>query len=1332
MATTTTKPPPAPATPSPAGEVSEVELSEAGSPDVGSQSSGSGGSGSGRSTAGSSGWVYHLGVNSIGHEYRHLRFLVIRGKTVAMYKRDPSKNPGIVGFRSLLPPLLPLAAFRLWIACACVVEFYYVLRFYNRLDQTKKGEKGDNQHLYFQCGLGKLLNLLVLLQLFVSSIFLRTNVLRGVCPEKLLRQSSDLQSLEIINTNFGGDSGDAFEAHEWRYVRTFNGIRIFEDIANAKGGKGVLLKSVGVVGANPDTVFEVVLSLDKHKRCEWDMLTADLELVETIDGYYDVALKAMQEALSKQDSTIESLHLELDSGPAMMAIERLSVAALKAMQEARLLESLCLELDSGLAMMSASIERLAAVRSVGVLLVRDTKVHSSLAKRLEKVPEAVEEMAKKSSRVLVRRVPGEEAGEGARDGGDGQEVIKGPGAASCEPDTGELPGVCEQALTHFPRPVAPEGRVGVAAGAEVDVATAMQEALSKQDSTIELRRLELDYGLAMMFTSIVRLSAAVRLVEVLLVRDTKVHSWLAKRMEKVPEAVDEMAKKSRDLARKPSKRDSTIESLRLELDSGPAMMSASIERLPVVVRSVRVLQVWDTKVHSSLAWRLEKVPKAVEIAKKWSQDLPRRAANRILALEAMQEALNKRDLTVESLRLELDSGPAMISASIERLSTAVRSVGVLLVWDTNVHSSLARRLEKVPEAVEEMAKKLSRDFVWRVANRILAVEEMAKKSRDLAWHAANRILVSYRACGSRPCPTSPATTCLEDVPRGRVEVAAGAEGDVATAQALEATQEALSKRDSTIESLRLEFDSGPVLMSASIERLSAAVHSSLARRMEKVPESVEMAKKSRVLARRAANQILAIDEMQEAPRLELDSGPTMMLASIVHLSAAVRSVEVILVRDTKVHSRLAKRMEKVPEAVDEMAKKSSRDLARRLARARGSRLPNFPRPDAPGGHVEVAVGAEGDVATAQRLNAMQEALSKQDSTIESLRLELDSGLAMMSTSIERLPVVVRSAGVLLVWDTKVHSSMGRRLEKVPESVEEMAKKARDLSRRAANRILVSYRARGSRPRPTSPARWTRGGRREGRAGRGDGVGSRGDAGSPEQAGFDHRVPTPRARLRPSDDVSLHRALVGGGSPEQAGFDHRVPTLSDSGPAMMSSSIERLSAAVRSVRVLLVQDTKVHSRLAKRLEKVPDAVDEMAKKSSRDLVRRVALEAMREALSKRDSTIESLRLELSSGPAMMSASIERLSAAVRSVGVLLVQDTEIHLSVAKKLEKTLPHFSRPDAPGGRVEVAAGVEGDVATVRALKAMQEALSKRDSTIESLRLELDSGSAMISASIE
>ncbi|KAL6661553.1 hypothetical protein ACP70R_000937 [Stipagrostis hirtigluma subsp. patula] len=263
-----TPPPPSAVAVAAAGDVSEVELSEAGSPDLGSQSSGSG-KGSGRSTAEYSGWVYHLGVNSIGHEYCHLRFLVIRGKSVAMYKRDPHDNPGLEPIRKgvVSHTLMVEELGRRKVNHGDV----YVLRLYNRLDQTKKGEiacatPGEARKW---------------IEAFEQAKQQR--------PEMLLRQSSDLQTHERVNTNCGGDSGDdAFEGHEWRYVRTFNGIRFFEDIANSKGGKGILLKSVGVVGANPDTVFEVVLNLDKHKRYEWDMLTADLELVETVDGYYDV------------------------------------------------------------------------------------------------------------------------------------------------------------------------------------------------------------------------------------------------------------------------------------------------------------------------------------------------------------------------------------------------------------------------------------------------------------------------------------------------------------------------------------------------------------------------------------------------------------------------------------------------------------------------------------------------------------------------------------------------------------------------------------------------------------------------------------------------------------------------------------------------------------------------------------------------------------------------------------------------------------------------------------------------------------------------------------
>ncbi|KAJ1385902.1 hypothetical protein SESBI_41306 [Sesbania bispinosa] len=84
------------------------------------------------------GWVYHLGVNSIGHEYCHLRFLFIRGKYVAMYKRDPHENPGIKPIRQGVvgPTLMVEELGRRKVNSGDL----YVLRFYNRLDEAKKGE----------------------------------------------------------------------------------------------------------------------------------------------------------------------------------------------------------------------------------------------------------------------------------------------------------------------------------------------------------------------------------------------------------------------------------------------------------------------------------------------------------------------------------------------------------------------------------------------------------------------------------------------------------------------------------------------------------------------------------------------------------------------------------------------------------------------------------------------------------------------------------------------------------------------------------------------------------------------------------------------------------------------------------------------------------------------------------------------------------------------------------------------------------------------------------------------------------------------------------------
>ncbi|XP_052730841.1 protein ENHANCED DISEASE RESISTANCE 2 isoform X3 [Vigna angularis] len=131
---------------------------------------------------------------------------------------------------------------------------------------------------------------------------LRKLIRIGQGPEKLLRQSSKLSRTD----GFEGDGGDAVEAHQWKCVFTLAGIRIFEDVSDHKNGKTVLAKSVGVVDATADTVFEVILNTDQQKRYEWDTLICDLELVDSYDGHYDVVYgtydsKYLSRWHSKQD-----------------------------------------------------------------------------------------------------------------------------------------------------------------------------------------------------------------------------------------------------------------------------------------------------------------------------------------------------------------------------------------------------------------------------------------------------------------------------------------------------------------------------------------------------------------------------------------------------------------------------------------------------------------------------------------------------------------------------------------------------------------------------------------------------------------------------------------------------------------------------------------------------------------------------------------------------------------------------------------------------------------------------------------------------------------------
>lgn len=78
------------------------------------------------------GWVYHLGANSIGREFCHLRFLYIKGKHVCMYKRDPHENPGIVWIHMILK-FFHLVAPEIW-SCSLDVTFLFCFLSFPFLD----------------------------------------------------------------------------------------------------------------------------------------------------------------------------------------------------------------------------------------------------------------------------------------------------------------------------------------------------------------------------------------------------------------------------------------------------------------------------------------------------------------------------------------------------------------------------------------------------------------------------------------------------------------------------------------------------------------------------------------------------------------------------------------------------------------------------------------------------------------------------------------------------------------------------------------------------------------------------------------------------------------------------------------------------------------------------------------------------------------------------------------------------------------------------------------------------------------------------------------------
>ncbi|KAK8295272.1 hypothetical protein V6Z12_D05G053500 [Gossypium hirsutum] len=241
-----------------------------------------------------SGWVYHVGTNSIGHEYSHQRFLYVKGKYVEMYRRDPQENPGIRPIRKgIIGPTLMVEETGSRkvgneIACTSAEESK---KWIEALDYAKQQAEyelsrggGARNKLSLEADID-LEGHRPRVRRYASG--LKKLIRIGGGPELLSRSSSSLGT-GSSDGDFEGEFGDAVEAHEWKCVRTINGVRILEDVADGKGGKASLVKAVAPVDASADTVLEVILNLDRHKRYEWDMLTGDLELVDSYDGNYDV------------------------------------------------------------------------------------------------------------------------------------------------------------------------------------------------------------------------------------------------------------------------------------------------------------------------------------------------------------------------------------------------------------------------------------------------------------------------------------------------------------------------------------------------------------------------------------------------------------------------------------------------------------------------------------------------------------------------------------------------------------------------------------------------------------------------------------------------------------------------------------------------------------------------------------------------------------------------------------------------------------------------------------------------------------------------------------
>lgn len=256
------------------------------------------------------GVVYHVGVNAVGHQFVHRRYLRIHGKHVEMFKKDPATGAKPIrhGVAGQFLKIEDLGRRKI------DNTDYYVLKICNSLDDTRMGEiacmtasdaqhwrnafqqamdeadfrtrKGSGHKLMDEKDEFKLTGHRPRLRRYAKGLTKLITIGRG--PEFLFGRDTKSSSDSSADTYGSKHEDFAVDESDWRCVSSVNGIRILEDISVGTKENIVIMKSEGVIEASPSSVFEMLIHLHNPHRKEWDILTGDLKLIETVDGHCDI------------------------------------------------------------------------------------------------------------------------------------------------------------------------------------------------------------------------------------------------------------------------------------------------------------------------------------------------------------------------------------------------------------------------------------------------------------------------------------------------------------------------------------------------------------------------------------------------------------------------------------------------------------------------------------------------------------------------------------------------------------------------------------------------------------------------------------------------------------------------------------------------------------------------------------------------------------------------------------------------------------------------------------------------------------------------------------